>query len=323
MHRTKPINAEVIIVGGGLAGLSAAIYLGRARYDTLLIDGGKSMARWEPNVQNYLGFPRGIDGQQLLRFGRQQARRYGVRFSRDCIVSGKAAAGHFKLRGNKSGYRCKRLLLATGIFHLPPQIPHVSTCIGHSIFFCKDCDGYRVRGKPIAIYGWSKEAAEYALGMLCYSSSVVLVTDGRKPSWDHQHDRWIRQHKIPVYRQSIVNVHRRSRQMEALEFKDSSRICVNALFTTRGDICLNDLAKQLGAKLDSEGQIIVDIDMRTTRRGLYAAGCVTPANCQMIIAAGQGATAAQTINRDLFEESLARHSLRRFHRPGLSRRKSG
>jgi thioredoxin reductase (NADPH) len=138
-----------------------------------------------------------------------------------------------------------------------------------------------------------------------------VVTDGRAPSWDRPHDGWIREYKIPVYRQAIVDVCHRNRHLQHLLFKDGSHLPIDALFTTRGDIYLNELAKQLGAKLDSQGQIIVDQDMRTTRRGLYAAGCVTPANCQMIIAAGQGATAAQAINRDLFEESLANHSLRR------------
>src|SRR5256885_1768027 len=218
------ITAEIIIVGGGLAGISAAIYLGRAKRDTLIVDGGKSMARWEPDVQNYLGFPRGIAGEQLLRSGRQQARRYGVRFCQDCITSGKAAGGHFKLRGKKSAYECKKLLLATGIFHLPPEIPHVSACLGHSIFFCKDCDGYRVQRKSIAVYGWNDEAAEYALSMLCYSSAVVLVTDGRVPAWDRKHDGWIRQHQIPVHRQAIIDVHHRTKHLRQLESQDPSSI---------------------------------------------------------------------------------------------------
>jgi thioredoxin reductase (NADPH) len=311
MGRSRTITAEIIIVGGGLAGLSAGIYLGRAKRDALLIDDGKSMARWEPDVQNYLGFPHGIAGEDLLRFGRQQARRYGIRFCKDRILSGHARARCFGLSGEKGDYECKRLLLATGIFHLPPEIPHVSACLGHSIFFCKDCDGYRVQGKSIAIYGWNDEAVEYALGVLCYSPSVVLVTDGRAPVWSRRHRGWIREHKIPVCREAIVDVHRRGRQMEYLEFKDGKKISINALFTTRGDVCLNKLAKHLGARLDAKGEIVVDADMRTSRRGLYAAGCVTPANCQMIIAAGQGATAAQTINRDLFEESLKRHELRK------------
>ena len=97
---------------------------------------------------------------------------------------------------------------------------------------------------------------------------------------------------------------------------------IDYIFTTRGDIFYNQLAKKLGAKLDPDGQIKVDQCMRTTVPRLYAAGCVTPANCQMIIAAGQGATAAQAINRDLFEESLASHSLRRVRETQLRSKKT-
>ena len=84
---------------------------------------------------------------------------------------------------------------------------------------------------------------------------------------------------------------------------------VDALFTTRGDIFHNKLARTMGAKTNAAGEVQVDDQLRTSVPGLFAAGCVTPANCQMIIAAGQGATAAQAINRDLFEESLATHCL--------------
>jgi len=97
---------------------------------------------------------------------------------------------------------------------------------------------------------------------------------------------------------------------------------IDCIFTTRGDIFYTGLAEKLGAKLDSDGQIEVDQCMRTSVPGLYAAGCVTPANCQMIIAAGQGAAAAQAINRDLFEESLATHSLRRFREAQLADEKT-
>ena len=93
-------SAEVIIIGGGLAGLSAAIDLGRAKRDTLLIDDGKSMARWEPDVQNYLGFPRGIAGPQLLARAREQAHRYHIRFCRDRIIGARARRRNFCLRGD-------------------------------------------------------------------------------------------------------------------------------------------------------------------------------------------------------------------------------
>src|SRR5512140_1764207 len=109
------ITADVIVIGAGMAGLSAAIYLGRARRNTVVIDSGKSMARWEPDVQNYLGFPDGVEGEELLRRGRRQARRYGIRFVRDEILEGRSPRpGDFRLKGRAGRYRCRRLLLATG-----------------------------------------------------------------------------------------------------------------------------------------------------------------------------------------------------------------
>src|ERR1700704_1105456 len=317
-----PQTREVIVIGGGIAGLSAAIYLGRAQRDTLVIDSGHSMAKWEPAVENYLGFPRGVGGEELLENGRTQARKHEVRFVRDEIRNVSAHDSVFVLKGKKKIYRTNRLLLATGIFHLPPEIPGVKQCLGHSMFFCKDCDGYRVREKRIAIVGANNEAVEYALGMLYYSGCVIVATNGDRPRWDKRHARWLEEYEIPVARKRIRDVEHRKRKIRALEFGNGESVKIDYLFTTRGDIFHNQLAKKLGAKLDPDGQIKVDQCMRTSVPRLYASGCVTPANCQMIIAAGQGAAAAQAINRDLFEESLATHSLRRFREVQLADEKT-
>ena len=307
-----PGTREVIVVGGGIAGLSAAIYLGRAQRDTLVIDSGHSMAKWEPVVENYLGFPDGVSGEDLLKFGRQQAEHHEVRFVPDEIEKIRREEGDFVLRGKKGNYRAKRLLLATGIFHLPPEIPGVKECLGHSMFFCKDCDGFRVREKKIAICGANNEAVEYALGMLLYSACVVIATNGEKPRWSKQHARWLEEYEIPVHREKILDVKHRDRQILSLRLANNQSVKIDNIFTTRGDIFHTELAESLGAKLDREGQIEVDFCMRTTVPNVYAAGCVTPSNCQMIIAAGEGAIAAQAINRDLFEEGLKTHTLRRF-----------
>ncbi len=317
-----PDTREVIVVGGGIAGLSAAIYLGRAQRDTLVIDSGHSMAKWEPVVENYLGFPRGVGGEELLKNGTLQAKRHEVRFARDEIKSVSAGKSVFVLTGKKKTYRSRRLLLATGIFHLPPEIPGVKECLGHSMFFCKDCDGYRVRGKRIAIIGANNEAVEYALGMLHYSACVIVATNGERPRWDKRHARWLEEYEIPVVRKPVRDVEHRKRKIRALEFAGKKKVKIDYLFTTRGDIFHNHLAKKLGAKVDSDGQIKVDQCMRTSVPRLYAAGCVTPANCQMIIAAGQGAAAAQAINRDLFEESLATHSLHHFREVQIDEEKT-
>ena len=321
--RSDDSNArEVIVVGGGIAGLSAAIYLGRAQRDVVVIDSGHSMAKWEPVVQNYLGFPNGVGGEELLKNGRTQAKRFEARLIRDEIKSVSARKSTFVLRGKRKTYRTKRLLIATGIFHLPPEIPGVKQCLGHSMFFCKDCDGYRVRGKRIAIIGANNETVEYALAMLDYSACVIVATNGKRASWDRQHARWLEEYEIPVARKRISDVDHRKRKIRALKFVSGPSVKIDYLFTTRGDIFHNELAKKLGAKIDPDGQIKVDQCMRTSVPRLYAAGCVTPANCQMIIAAGQGAAAAQAINRDLFEESLATHSLRRFREDQLEKEKT-
>ena len=317
-----PDLLEVIVVGGGIAGLSAAIYLGRAQRDVLVIDSGHSMAKWEPVVQNYLGFPNGVGGEQLLKNGRTQARRYDARIVRDTIQTVSSRKSFFIVKGKRKTYRTKRLLVATGIFHLPPEIPGVKECLGHSMFFCKDCDGYRVRGKRIAIIGANNEAVEYALAMLHYSACVIVATNGERRRWDRQHARWLAEYEIPVALKPIHDVDHRKRKIRALEFVGEATVKIDYIFTTRGDIFYNQLAKKLGAKLDPDGQIKVDQCMRTSVPRLYAAGCVTPANCQMIIAAGQGAAAAQAINRDLFEESLASHSLRRFRETQLRKKKT-
>jgi thioredoxin reductase (NADPH) len=306
-----PQTREVIVIGGGIAGLSAAIYLGRAQRDTLVIDSGHSMAKWEPVVENYLGFPDGVGGEELLKNGRKQAEHQEVRFAEDEIKEVRSEDGVFVLHG-KRVYRAKRLLLATGIFHLPPEIPGVKECLGHSMFFCKDCDGVRVREKRIAIFGANNEAVEYALGMLMYSACVMIATNGEKPRWSEQHAKWLEEYEIPVHEGRVIDVKHRDRKILGLHFENEQDVKIDYIFTTRGDLFHTKRAEKLGAKLDEDGQIRVDQCMRTTVPRLYAAGCVTPANCQMIIAAGQGAAAAQAINRDLFEENLETHSLRRL-----------
>lgn len=307
-----PATREVAIIGGGIAGLSAAIYLGRSQRDTLVIDSGHSMAKWEPVVGNYLGFPEGVSGDDLLERGREQAAKHEVRFADDDIQKVSAESDVFVLHGKAATYRARRILLTTGIFHLPPEIPGVKECLGHSMFFCKDCDGFRVREKRIAICGANDESVEYALGMLHYSACVMIATNGEKPHWSEQHARWIEEYEIPVHLERIEDVEHRERQILALRLCGGREVEIDNIFTTRGDIFHTELAESLGAKLDEDGQIEVNHCMQTSVPRVYAAGCVTPANCQMIIAAGQGATAAQTINRDLFEESLQNHSLRRF-----------
>lgn len=303
-------NWDAVVIGGGLAGLSAALYLARARRSVLVLDLDRSLARWEPDVQNYLGFPEGIAGIELLRRGHEQAAHFGAQFATEKVthVSGNVADG-FTVTTELRRICAHRVLLATGLLHIPPDIPGVTECLGHSMFFCKDCDGYRVAGKRLAILGHKDDAAEYALNLLTFSPSVVVLLHGREPAWSRQHEAWLREYQVPVLPGRIHDVEHERGRVSRLHIEPDTELLVDAIFTTRGDIYHNDVARSAGAALDSAGQVLVDADMQTSVPGLYAAGCLTPANCQMIIAAGQGATAAQAISRSLFEDQLARHEL--------------
>jgi thioredoxin reductase (NADPH) len=306
---------EVIIIGGGLAGLSAALYLGRSRRDTLLIHSGRSMAKWEADVQNYLGFPNGIDGTDLLQRGHAQVARFHVEIIEDEVRTLTKDADTFHLQGQQSDYYAKRVLIATGLIHLPPDIPGVKECLGKSLFFCKDCDAYRAQGKRIVVIGRNNEAADYALAMLLFSPSVMIATNGQAPTWDSDHAGWLREYQVLIRQDRIKMVEHDEGHLRALTFEQGDPLKLDAAFTTRGDVYHNDLAEHVGASIDTEGEIIVDACLRTSVAGLYAAGCVTPANCQMIIAAGQGAIVGQAINRNLFEESLGNHTLPCFGQP--------
>src|SRR5688500_12368173 len=118
--------------------------------------------------------------------------------------------------------------------------------------------------------------------MLLFSSCVVLATNGTRPRWDRLRAGWLAEYKIPVYRQRVVRVQCNGKQVTALAFADRSEVAVHAIFTTRGDIYHNALGESLGVRLGPEGDIIVDYSQRTSVPGVYAAGCVTPANCQMV-----------------------------------------
>jgi thioredoxin reductase (NADPH) len=310
---------DVAIVGGGLAGLSAAIYLARAMRDVIVLDAGRSMAVWEPDVQNYLGFPDGISGEELLERGRRQAAAYGAELVTDEVLDVTGQADDFRLTGRAARYRARRVLLCTGIFHIPPDIPGVEACTGRSMFFCKDCDGYRVRGKRLAVVGANDDAVEYALGMLVYSPTVVVATNGEAPHWDEPHAQWLAEYEIPVHTGRIEGVAHTEGQIGALAFEGGRQLAIDYLFTTRGDMYHLALGRALGLETDDDHQLKVDAKCRTSVEGVYAAGCVTPANCQMIIAAGQGATAAQAINRDLFESAIASHALRPLRESQLAR----
>ena len=310
---------DAIIVGAGPAGLSAAIYLARALRDVTVIHHGRPMVVWEPHLQNYLGFPDGIAGGELIARGKEQAARYGAELVHAEVADIARVGDLIHVKNANHEWRTRRVLLATGTYHRPPDIPGVDACLGRSLFFCKDCDGWRVQGKTIAVLGRNDDAVEYALAMLAYSPRVMIATNDEESVWDDQHEAWLREHEIPVLSGRIESVEHIDADIQALCFEGDRRVAVDVAFTTRGDIYHNHLALSVGCDVDPEGQVVVDHEGRTSVLGVFAAGCLTPANCQVVVAAGQGAMAAQAINRELFEEDLVTGGLKKFRAVQIAR----
>ncbi len=244
------MNKSLSVWGAGPAGLSAAIYLGRSHRATLLLHSTHSTAKWEKDVQNYLGFPDGIDGQDLLARGLAQARRFNVDVVEDTVQSLRPTGAQFELRGATQHYHAKRVLLATGLTHLPPDLNGVRECLGLSLFFCKDCDAHRVQGKRIVIIGHNAEAGEYALAMLLFTSRVMSCTNGTDPSWSPAHHRWIRDAGIPVRTPPITALEHVEGRIRSMAFESGGAIALDAAFTTRRDIVHHELAAGAGADLD-------------------------------------------------------------------------
>src|SRR5215212_7223157 len=210
---------ECAIVGGGMAGLSAALYLGRSRRRTLILDTGHSMATWEEMVDNYLGFPDGVSGQDLLDRGRKQALQFGAMFSEDEVRQLRCEHGDlFVVEGTQRVYRARRVLLATGLTHLLPDIPGAKACLGKSVFFCKDCDAFRVQERRIAVMGHRDEAARYALGMLAFSSSVCIATNGEPPAWNAWWQGRIQEYGIPVRLEPVAELEHRGGAVHTMVF---------------------------------------------------------------------------------------------------------
>ena len=209
---------EVIIIGGGLAGLSAALYLGRSKRDTRLIHSGRSMAKWETEAQNYLGFPNGIAGTALLDHGMDRVARFDVGIVEEEGQSAVTKGEIFHIQGGRGPYGAQRVLIATGLTHLPPDILGVKECLGTSLFFCKDCDAYRLQGQRVVIIGHSNEAVDYALGLLVFTSSVMLATHGRASSWDADRDGWLKEYQIPVREDGILALEHDHGRLRGLTF---------------------------------------------------------------------------------------------------------
>jgi thioredoxin reductase (NADPH) len=296
------ITHDCLIVGGGPAGLSAAIYLARLNRSVVVADDGSGRSTTHETNENYLGFPDGIKSKELRRLGRLQAERFGAEFATVCVRSFEHTPEGFTT-AELPGMTARTVILATGVNDNFPEFEGCQDYVGKSIFWCIICDGHKASGKRVIVAGEKDEAAVTAMQMLNFTERITFVTNasaGESELTEGGIER-LRTAHVPLHEGRIEHVEGESGMMTAVVLDSGDWIEAEMLFSIQPADPKNELARQLGVKVSASGYLEVDHEQRTNVPHVYAAGDLTrPFGHQIVSAAHEGATAAQTANYDLY-----------------------
>ena len=295
---------DCLVVGGGPAGLTAAIYLSRYHLDILVVDGGKSRAAWIPTSHNHAGFPDGINGKNLLQRMCDQARLYGTRIECGQVTRiEKGDDGLFTAEYGSGPVQARTVLLATGVTNRRPQMDeelHEHALDAGLIRYCPICDGYEVTDKKIGVLGNSDRGPGEAIFLRSYTADVTLIDpdgpiDVSVEDRKRLDDAGVKLVDGPV---SVIEPGEGEIHVET----PSGSLAFASIYPALGSDTHVALAEMLGAKLSADCCIAVDDKQRTSVEGLYAAGDVVHGLDQISHAMGEGGVASTTIRNDLFKD---------------------
>jgi thioredoxin reductase len=299
-------NYDVVVVGGGSAGLSAALLLGRSRRRVLVSDTGKT--RNAVAQESHSFFTRdGTTPAELVRIGREQLRPYEtVEFYSVGVKTAKAQSKGFEITlDDETCVVCRKLLFATGVIDEMPEIEGFKELWGTSIFHCPYCHGWEVRDQPLALYGNGAVGFELAELLKGWSNDLVLCTDGTATLSEDER-KLFSKNNISIREERIVRVEGRNGQLENIVFANSEMLAREAIFFRPKQHQHSDLAKQLGCEFTDFGTVKVDDFAQTSVSGIYASGDMSghgPTQ-QVAFAVSRGALAALGVNRALLQEDF-------------------
>jgi thioredoxin reductase len=295
---------EVVVVGGGPAGLSAALWLARYRRRVRVIDAEdpRNAATW--GVHGYPGLqdPTPIELRDRLR---HQAVDAGAEYDAACVASVEGEEDRFAVTLEDGRVlRARRLLIATGLRDIVPEIPGLQTFYGGSIWHCPDCDGPSVPGKRLGVIGWGVGVARFCLYMLTWTDRMTILTHGREPEMDADARSALERWKIPVRTAAILRLEgdEARQQVQRVVFEDGAEMEVDAMFFHVAAGPGSGLPVSLGCEADEDGMLRVDSDFLTAVPGVYAAGDITPGARLAVRAAYEGVRAAIAIHKSLIPE---------------------
>ena len=297
---------ECVVVGGGAAGLSAALVLGRARRRTLLIDAGGQSNRAAHGIGGLLGFD-GVPPAELYARGRRELERYPSVEVRDGEVRAAAAGDGITLDlADGAGVHTRRLLLATGMRYDYPDLPGLAPLWGRSVFHCPFCHGWEVRDQPLAVLAQGERGVHMATLLRGWSDDVVLLTGGPADLSDDDRAR-LDIAGIPIDERKVRELDSAAGELHAVVFDDGARLPRSALLVAAELRQRSGLAAQVGVKLVATGPVspeAVDVDplYRTSVPGVFAAGDVCAQMPQIAAAVAAGSAAAVSVMASITEE---------------------
>jgi thioredoxin reductase len=294
---------DVIIVGGGPAGLSAALILGRSRRRVLICDTGHPRNAAAHEMHGFLSRD-GINPAELLRLGREEVVKYGVEFREAEVTDATATAGLFKVKLKKGkSLTARRLLIATGMRDTLPEIEGIAELYGTSVFHCPYCDGWEVRDQPLAVHGRGRKGFGLSLSLTRWSNDVILCTDGPSSLTRESLGRLAR-HGVIVRTERIERLEGSEGILERIIFRNGEALPRRGLFFTIDASQSSPLAERLGCRFGPGGTVVTNRHEGTGVPGLYVAGDASWDVQFVIVAAAEGAQAAVAINKELQEEEL-------------------
>jgi thioredoxin reductase len=293
---------DVVVIGGGPAGLSAALMLGRCRRRVLLLDLGRPRNRSSHALHGYLTRD-GIAPSSFVELGRAELVQYGVEQRAIGVTGAQLAGDHYRVSlGDGTEEDARYLLIATGVVDELPAIPGFSDCYGRSIFHCPYCDGWERRDRPLAAFGRGADVTGLALGLKTWSADVVVCTHGArlaKPLRER-----LDRNGIQVRPEPIAQLEHADGALSRVVFAAGDSLSRDALFFATGQHPQSSLAIALGCALNRRGTVKTGAVCDTNVPRLYVAGDASRDAQFVVVAAAEGVKAACAINKALQLEEL-------------------
>lgn len=290
----------MVIVGGGPAGLSAGLLLGRCGREVLICDNEQYRNRYSQSMHGFLSRD-GIHPAELRKIAREQMQSYpSVTIEKINILQARRSPQGFQLLSDDQvTIETRMLLLATGLRDRWPEIEGAKEMYGKSIFHCPYCDAWEVRNQPLAVLAnGDKRAGDLALELKVWSQDIVIFTDGPSEISSNYKER-LSKHQIPIYEEKILSLEGTKGLLESIVLETGEKIARKALFFNTHSPQRSDLANQLGCEFDENGGVIVGKYECTNIPGLFVAGDASRELFQAIVAASEGVGAAFAINTAL------------------------